>query len=214
MTVITPDWPAPANVAAGTTTRLVPDGALPQELQFLNQVHGARVVSVADVRAANAPLDADAVTGNQPGDHCAVRTADCLPILFCAGDGSEIAAAHGGWRGVLAGIVENTVAAMQTAPADLLVWLGPAISQPNFEVGDEVCTAFVDADPAAARYFEPNDRGRWQADLYGLARQRLHKCGIRSIYGGQWCTFADAQHFYSYRRDADTGRMISFIHIK
>ena len=214
MEIITPEWPAPPDVVAGTTTRQVPDGALPAELQFLNQVHGDRVVPIATVREADAPIDADAVTGHASGDHCAVRTADCLPILMCASDGSEIAAAHGGWRGVLAGIIENTVAALQANPGDLLVWLGPAISQENFEVGDEVREAFVVEEPNASRFFIPNERGRWQADLYGLARLRLHKCGVRSIYGAHWCTYADPERFYSYRRGADTGRMVSFIHLK
>lgn len=214
MAIITPEWPAPPNVVAGTTTKRVPDGVLPAELQFLNQVHGDRVVPIAAVRDADAPIDADAVFGSSPGDHCAVRTADCLPILICAADGSEIAAIHGGWRGVLAGIIENTVAALQSDPVDLLVWLGPAISQEHFEVGGEVREEFVARDPNAARYFDANDRGRWQADLNGLARQRLHKCGVRSIYGASWCTYADSGRFYSYRRDADTGRMVSFIHLK
>ena len=214
MSMITPDWPAPPNVVAGTTTKTMPDGVLPRELQYLNQVHGTTVVPIAQVREAAAPVDADAVTGNRPGDHCAVRTADCLPILFCARDGSEIAAAHGGWRGVLAGIVENTVDALATDAADLLVWLGPAISQKAFEVGAEVHQAFVAGDPVAAACFAPNERGRWQADLYGLARQRLHKCGVRAIYGGNWCTFTDAATFWSYRRDATAARMVSFIHLK
>ncbi|HSG96421.1 MAG TPA: peptidoglycan editing factor PgeF [Woeseiaceae bacterium] len=214
MTIITPEWPAPRNVVAGTTTKQVPDGALPVELQFLNQVHGDRVVPIGLVRDAKAPIDADAVYGSASGDHCAVRTADCLPILICSTDGSEIAAAHGGWRGVLAGIIENTVAALQSEPVHLLAWLGPAISQQHFEVGEEVREAFVAQDPNAGRHFASNDRGRWQADLCGLARQRLHKCGVRSIYGGHWCTYADRERFYSYRRDADTGRMVSFIHLK
>ena len=212
MAIITPEWPAPSNVIAGTTTKQVPDEALPAELVFLNQVHGDRVVPIAAVRDADAPLDADAVFGDAPGDHCAVRTADCLPILICTSDGSRIAAAHGGSRGVLAGIIENTVAALASDPVDLLVWLGPAISQEHFEVGEEVREAFSAQDPDAARWFAPNERGRWQADLYGLARQRLHKCGVRSIYGAHWCTYADPERFYSYRRDADTRRMVSFIH--
>ncbi len=212
--LIVPNWPAPPNVAAGTTTRTMPDGMLSHELQYLNQVHGATVVPIARVRDAAAPIDADAVTGNAPGDHCAVRTADCLPVLFCARDGSEIAAAHGGWRGVLAGVLENTVAALETDAAELLAWLGPAISQKAFEVGDEVRAAFVERDPMAASQFEANERGRWQADLYGLARQRLHKCGLRAIYGGEWCTFSDAATFWSYRRDATKARMVSFIHLK
>lgn len=212
--LITPDWPAPANVVAGTSTKLTPKGVLPRELEYLNQVHGAQVVTIEAVREASAPVDADAVTGSAPGDYCAVRTADCLPILFCARDGSEIAAAHGGWRGVQAGIIEATVDALAAPASDLLAWLGPAISQENFEVGGEVREAFIAEDPGAESCFESNARGRWQADLYGLARRRLHNCDVRAIYGGSWCTYRDARRFYSYRRDADTGRMVTYIHLK
>ncbi len=212
--IITPDWPAPANVAAGTTTRQTPDGALPGEWRYLNQVHGAKVVPIAQVRAAAAVVDADAVTGRGPGAYCAVRTADCLPLLFCAKNGGEIAAAHGGWRGVAAGIIENTVAALDTEAADLLVWLGPAISQAAFEVGGEVREAFLAADPGSDTCFSPNARGRWQADLYGLARRRLQACGVTAIYGGDWCTYGDEHLFWSYRRAADSARMVSFIHLK
>jgi YfiH family protein len=212
--VIVPDWPAPPNIYAGTTVVGTPEDALPAGIRFLNQVHGSCVASADELRRAATPVDADAVTGGRPGDVCAVRTADCLPVLFCARGGGEIAAAHAGWRGLAAGVIENTVAAMQTEAADLLVWLGPAISQPNFEVGVEVREAFLHADPAAADCFEPNARGRWQADLYGLARQRLASCGIHAVFGGGWCTFADAQRFHSYRRDPGCGRMVSFIGLK
>ncbi len=212
--ILTPDWPAPASVVAGTTTKQAPGHVLPQGLQYLNQVHGATVASIERVRESAVPVDADAVTGRRPGDHCAVRTADCLPLLFCARDGSEIAAAHGGWRGVEAGIIENTVAALESDAADLLVWLGPAISQGAFEVGDEVREAFLASDPGSGACFEANARGRWQADLYGLARRRLHKCGVRAIYGGDWCTVRDERLFWSYRRGRDTARMVSFIHLK
>ncbi len=212
--IITPDWPAPASVVAGTSTKLASGDTVPQDLQYLNQVHGATVVQIAAVREAPGPIDADAVTGRMPGDCCAVRTADCLPILFCARDGSEVAAAHGGWRGVQAGVIEATIAALAVNANELLVWLGPGISQENFEVGDEVRDAFMAVDPAADQCFEANARGRWQADLYGLARQRLHNCGVQAIYGGNWCTYRDARLFWSYRRDADKGRMVSFIHLK
>ena len=214
MPVFTPEWPAPPNVVAGTTTKTAPDSVLPPGLLYLHQVHGATVVPIGKVRSAAAPVDADAVTGNAPGDQCAVRTADCLPILFCGRDGREIAAAHGGWRGVLAGVIENTVAALETPSSDLLAWLGPAISQAAFEVGEEVRDAYLSDDPGAAACFAANDRGRWQADLYGLARRRLHKCGVQTIYGGHWCTFSDSATFWSYRRDATESRMVSFIHLK
>ena len=208
--IITPDWPAPPDLVAGTTTRGAepPSGAV-----FLNQVHGATVVGIADVRAAPGLLDADAVAGRSPGDLCAVRTADCLPLLLCSKDGREVAAVHGGWRGVLAGVIENAVGAMESQPSDLLAWFGPAISQPAFEVGGEVRDAFVERDAAAATHFEANDRGRWQADLYGLGRMRLVQAGVTAIYGGDFCTFSDPERFHSVRRDSDCGRMVTFIKI-
>jgi len=212
--VIRPDWPAPDNVVAGTTTLLSDAAELPGELKLLNQVHGAVVVSAKAVRQAEKPLDADAVTGRRRGDLCAVRTADCLPVLFCARDADEIAAAHAGWRGLAAGVLENTIAAMRVRPTQLMAWLGPAISQEYFEVGREVRDAFLAHDPRAAECFKQNERGRWQADLYGLARQRLASCGLKSVYGGQWCTFADADRFHSYRRDPECGRMVSFVLLK
>jgi YfiH family protein len=184
------------------------------DLKLLNQVHGAIVVSAAAVRQADEPLDADAVTGRSRGDLCAVRTADCLPVLFCSREGDEVAAAHAGWRGLAAGILENTIAAMSSPPAYLIAWLGPAISQANFEVGNEVRDVFIAQDPGAAACFEQNARGRWQADLYGLARQRLARSGLKAVFGGQWCTFAEADRFHSYRRDPDCGRMVSFVLLK
>ena len=208
------DWPAPANVIAGSTTRSTADHDLPPDMRFLHQVHGAAVVTSARVRESATALDADAVTGSEPGDYCAVRTADCLPVLLCSKGGERIGAAHAGWRGLAAGVLENTVAAMLAPASDLLAWLGPAISQANFEVGEEVRAAFLAHDPAADRHFLLNPRGRWQADLYGLARQRLKACGVEAIYGGGWCTYIDEARFYSYRRAADTGRMVSFVALK
>ena len=212
--LITPDWPAPENVVAGTTMRTAADDLLPEGVSFLNQVHGATVVTAETVRGSQEAVDADAVVGFEPGDVCAVRTADCLPVLFCSADGRTIAAAHAGWRGLAGGVLENTVAAMQCRAADLVAWFGPAISQANFEVGEDVRSAFISADPAAEVLFTANDRGRWQADLYGLARRRLDQCGVEAIYGGGWCTFADDQRFFSYRRAAETGRMVSFVALK
>jgi len=213
-TIITPDWPAPSNVVAGTTTRDTERGELPENLRYLNQVHGAVVVSAADLRDAHESLDADAVTGRHPGDVCAVRTADCVPVLFCSTEGSRVAAAHAGWRGLAAGVLENTVDAIGVSPGALVAWLGPAISQPNFEVGEEVREAFLAHDAQAEACFEQNARGRWQADLYALARQRLANTGVERISGGGWCTFADPGRFHSYRRGQDTGRMVSFVTLK
>jgi len=212
--LITPNWPVPENVFAGTTTRNAADDLLPEGVSFLNQVHGATVVTAETVRGSQEAVNADAVVGFEPGDICAVRTADCLPVLFCSADGRNIAAAHAGWRSLAGGVLENTVAAMQCRAADLVAWFGPAISQANFEVGEDVRSVFISTDPAAEVLFTANDRGRWQADLYGLARRRLHQCGVQAIYGGGLCTFADSRSFYSYRRAAETGRMVSFVALK
>ena len=207
---IAADWPAPPGVIAGTTLRTgrLDTLDLPGQPCWLDQVHGADVVIAGQYAT---PPAADASVGRLVGDVCVVRTADCLPVLFCASGGNEVAAAHAGWRGLAAGILEATIAKMVHPPADILVWLGPAIAQPAFEVGEEVFDAFVGADPGAAGSFEPNDRGRWQADLYDLARRRLLNAGITGIFGGGFCTFSDPLRFYSYRRNADCGRMISFV---
>ena len=204
------DWDAPPGIVAGTTLRGGGLEALelPGRPCHLNQVHGNRVVPAGHYPA---PPDADASTARDPGWVCVVRTADCLPVLFCADDGAEIAAAHAGWRGLAAGILEHTVAAMATGPGQLHAWIGPAITQPAFEVGAEVRAAFVDADAEAAVHFAPNRRGRWQADLPGLARQRLARLGITRVSGGTLCTFGDPDRFYSYRRDGQTGRLYSFV---
>lgn len=206
-------WPAPDSIVAGTTLRggSIASVKLPGEPCWLNQLHGANVVAAG---VYDTPPDADASVGHKLGDVCAVRTADCLPLLFCSNDGAEIAAAHAGWRGLAAGIIEATVAKMAHRPGDILVWMGPAISQPAFEVGDEVRDAFVTPDPGATGCFVVNERGRWQADLYELARRQLSALDIAAIYGGGFCTFTDSKRFFSYRRDADCGRMVSFVAIK
>jgi YfiH family protein len=156
--------------------------------------------------------DADAVIGTQAGDICVVQTADCLPVLLCASDGQEIAAVHAGWRGLAAGIIEATVARMTSTVSDLIVWLGPAISQAAFEVGDEVRQQFRPWSDDDNGLFVPNDRGRWQADLFGLASARLEKMGVRAIYGERLCTYDDPDRFFSYRRDGKTGRLLNFIY--
>ena len=207
---IAADWQAPAGIVAGTTLR-GSDFALPAEPAFLQQVHGARVVRHGSADFAAGEPEADAIVAESAGAICVVRTADCLPLLLCSVDGREIAAVHGGWRGLAAGIIEATLAAMSAQPQDLLAWFGPAISQSAFEVGAEVRAAFVAHSPAADAAFVANDRGRWQADLYALAAQRLAAAGVHRISGGGLCTFADARRFYSYRRDGETGRMLSFI---
>jgi YfiH family protein len=203
------DWPAPDGIVAGTTVR---DGSfeLPAPPRPLQQVHGTRVVRLGTPDFADGPPEADAVIGDRPGDLCVVRTADCLPVLLCARDGTEFAAIHAGWRGLADGVVEATLAAIGTPAGDLLAWFGPAISQAAFEVGPEVRERFGRWGRLEG-LFVPNDRGRLQADLYGLARARLHEAGVTAIYGGGLCTYADPGRFYSYRRDGDTGRMLSFV---
>lgn len=205
------DWPAPVGIIAGTTLKnsLM---EFPAEPRWLNQVHGNHVVRLDSDEFDGGTPDADAVVADRPGSICVVRTADCLPVLLSARDGSEIAAIHAGWRGLAAGVIEETLRAMRTAPNEQIAWLGPAISQPAFEVGGEVRQAFVEVSAAAAAAFEQNARGRWQADLYRIARQRLAGAGLEAVYGGGLCTFEDSSRFYSYRRDKDTGRMVSFVY--
>ena len=205
------NWPAPAGIIAGTTLKnsLL---ELPAEPRWLNQVHGNRAVRFDSEEFAIGKPDADAVVADEPGSICVVRTADCLPVLLTARDGSEIAAIHAGWRGLAAGVIEETLKSMRTPANQQMAWLGPAISQPAFEVGEEVRQAFVEVSAAAEAAFEPNSRGRWQADLYRLARQRLASAGLDAVYGGGLCTFEDSSRFYSYRRDKDTGRMVSFVY--
>ena len=233
------DWPVAGTVVAGTTLRsggashgefdalnlaahvgddpdavlenrrrLQVDCELPTEPLWLRQVHGTTVA-----RAAARPEqgEADAIISSEPHSVCAVLTADCLPVLFASDDATELGAAHVGWRGLCAGILEKTVAAMNASPERIFAWFGPAISQPAFEVGPELREMFVDQDKTADAHFSENDSGRWQADLYGLACMRLQGCGVTQIFGGGLCTHADQQQFFSYRRDGRCGRMASFI---
>ncbi len=208
---IAADWPAPHGIVAGTTLR-DSQFELPAPPQALHHVHGARVVRTGSADFDAGPPDADAIVADRAGDICVVQTADCLPILLCSQDGNDIAAAHGGWRGLAAGVVAATIAAIAAKPADILAWLGPAISQSAFEVGAEVRDAFLARDASAGDAFVQNDRGRWQADLYLLARQQLECAGVREVSGGGQCTFADKERFFSYRRDGSTGRMLSFVY--
>lgn len=233
---IAADWPAPPGIIAGCSVRhggvsqgnyaslnlgthLADDHAavlenrrrfrsqcgLPAEPRWLSQVHGT-TVAVEDT-----PTTADAAFTRESAVVCAVMTADCLPVLFVSTDGSELAVAHAGWRGLNAGVLEATVGEFLSPPADLLAWFGPAISQAAYEVGGEVRAAFLRNDAAAADCFIENQHGRWQADLYALARQRLTRAGITQVFGGNFCTYADSGRFFSYRRDGECGRMASFI---
>jgi YfiH family protein len=182
---------------------------LPDEPCWLNQVHGSKVIEAGNF---DAPPVADACIARRVGQVCAVMTADCLPVLFCNRDGDRVAAAHAGWRGLSAGVLESTVASLGVPGSQLLVWLGPAIGRQAFEVGDEVRIAFTARDAAAAQAFWPSHRaGHWRADLYLLARQELARLGVQAVYGGGRCTYSDAAQFFSYRRDGQTGRMASLI---
>ena len=216
---IAADWAAPRQIVAGTSLRSADVANLPLSGNpcWLKQVHGVNVVTAghfdeapeadASVNRSDTFMD----TNESLPFLCVVRTADCLPVLMCSKDGEAFAAAHAGWRGLAAGIIENTISKLGIEASDLLVWLGPAISQVAFEVGDDVRAAFLAHDPAASTCFEANARGRWQADLYGLARQRLQSVGVSSISGGEFCTYSDAERFYSYRRNPDCGRLLSFV---
>jgi YfiH family protein len=200
---------APEHVAANRT-RLRELLGLPREPAWLSQVHGT---AVADLDTPRTPQvgSADAAVTGARGAACVIMVADCLPVLFASRDGKRIGAAHAGWRGLAAGVLENTVAALGVAPRELQAWLGPAILQANFEVGPDVRDTFVAGDARAAGYFLPNTRGRWQADLVGLARLRLQTLGLHDISGGEWCTVADPRRFFSHRRDGKGGRMAALI---
>lgn len=186
--------------------------ALPSAPRWLRQVHGDRSLRITEEVPADEP-EADAAFTVQPDTVLAVLTADCLPILLCADDGAEVAAIHAGWRGLSAGVLENCLRRLRTAPEHLLAWLGPAIGANSYEVGDEVRAAFVDASGEAADAFVPTRPGHWRCDLYTLARQRLWNHGVRHVYGGGFDTCTDAR-LYSYRRDgARSGRFASLIYI-
>ncbi|WDZ94605.1 peptidoglycan editing factor PgeF [Herbaspirillum sp. WKF16] len=186
---------------------------LPQEPGWLTQVHGTAVL---DAAALPAQAQADGAISSTPGAVCVMMTADCLPVLFCDRAGAVVGAAHAGWRGLAAGVLENTVAAMRARGAlDIMAWLGPAIGAERFEVGGEVREAFVQHANAAAAAFRPYEGrpGKFLADIYLLARQRLAAVGVEDVAGGGLCTVADTR-FYSYRRDKTTGRMASLIWLK
>ena len=184
---------------------------LPSAPRWLRQVHGTTVHRVPSPGASEHPVEpeADAAVTDAPGTVLAILTADCLPVVLAAVDGSEIAVAHAGWRGLAAGVLEATVAAMHAAPADVVAWMGPAAGPAAYEIGAEVRGAFVARDPDAATAFAATRPGHWRVDLYALARRRLAAAGLRAgaIHGGGLCTISDPGRFYSHRRDQRTGRM-------
>ena len=199
--------------AAVAENRRILRARLPAEPLWLKQVHGKQCRDAAACSNAKGsqPPEADAAYSRKPGVICAVLTADCLPVLLCDAAGTVVAAAHAGWRGLAAGVIEATVAAMDVPGDDLLAWLGPAIGPRQFEVGDEVRDTFSAHDPQAARAFVARPNGKWLCDIYLLARQRLAGLGVCRITSADFCTVRDAQQFFSYRRDGATGRMASLI---
>lgn len=239
LTWLKPEWPVPPSVRALSTLRgggvsampygslnlgdhvgdapaavadnrrcLMAAAGLPAEPAWLSQVHGVHVADL-DTQAPRDP--ADAALTRQPGRVCAILTADCLPILLAAESGGAVAAAHAGWRGLAAGVIEATVRVLGVPPAELIAWLGPAIGPRHFEIGAEVREALLQADPAAETAFEMNSRGRFLADLALLARRRLTRLGVTRIYGGTECTYSQPDRYFSHRRDGPTGRQATLI---
>lgn len=238
---IEPGWPAPAAVGAAFTTRrggvseppfdsfnlglhvgddakrvrrnrALLEGALelPAEPSWISQTHGVRAVVLEE----ESSRDADAAITRVPGQVAAVMVADCLPVLVCNRDGSEVAALHAGWRGLQAGVIQSALARMQSEPANMMAWIGPGISREFFEVGDEVLEAFSDSIEGARDYFEAHGPGHWMCDLGGLAELVLERQGVDRVWRDGHCSYRDAEQFYSYRRDRVTGRMAALIWIK
>ncbi len=234
-----PDWPAPANVRALTTTRAGGASRGPYESFNLGDHVGddpqavrlnrerlremltlpaepvwlkqVHGIRVADAITTTAGAEADGAWTDRPGVVCAVLTADCLPIFICDRKGTQVALLHAGWRGLAGRIIDSGLRAMNMPPEELFVWLGPAIGPDSYEVGDDVRGAFLDDDPGTAGAFRPAGSGRWYADMYALARRQLWLRGVCAVYGGDRCTLRERDRFYSYRRDGKTGRMASLI---
>lgn len=241
MKTIVPNWPAPKNVKAFASTRvggfssapyqglnlgahvgddpsiveknrawLAQQANMPSAPIWLNQTHSTVVAQVS--APTTQVLDADGVFTSASNVVCSAMTADCLPVLLTNTQGSQVAAVHAGWRGLANGIVEN---ALELFSGEVMAWLGPAIGPQAFEVGEDVLQAFVDFDSQAHQAFTPRDvEGKWLADMSKLATQRLNKLGITQVFDSGLCTFQDKEDFYSYRRDAVTGRQATFIWIE
>lgn len=184
----------------------------PQPSPSLREREEAKAEAEAGAEAeSQAEPEADAAVTSTPGTVLAILSADCLPVVLAAADGSEVAAAHAGWRGLADGVIESTVQAMHTRAGALVAWLGPAAGPQAYEVGQEVFDAFVSRDRDATVAFSPTRRGHWRVDLYALARMRLHAMGVSRVHGSGLCTISDPQRFYSHRRDARTGRMATLV---
>ncbi len=230
MDLIVPDWPAPARVRAAMTTRALdvarPEDRrrlrealqLPAEPGWLKQVHGTNVARLSPSPRLRGEgwgegrAEADASFTTDPDTVCVAMAADCLPVLFCDDAGSVVAAAHAGWRGLAAGVLEATVQALPAPPRSLMAWMGAAIGPASFEVGAEVREAFLARDGGAAGCFTPRPApGKFLADLYALARRRLAAAGVTRVYGGGLDTLREPSRFYSYRRDGETGRMAALV---
>jgi YfiH family protein len=225
---IVPDWPAPSNVIALSTTRNARSsgdpGAAGDRLEaelahwvpamplWLKQVHGA---AIHDADASPAPVhrpSADGIVTRAVGRVCAIQTADCLPVLLTDRSGDVVAAAHAGWRGLAAGVIEAAVAAMRTPPGDIVAWIGPGIGPRVYEVGQEVLDAHRVRDPGAVQWFRPVSVGKWLANLRAIAARRLERAGVRAVAAAERCTYTEDAVFHSYRRDgARAGRMVSLI---
>lgn len=206
--MIIPDWPVAPRVRALVTTRGEGEPPLPAAPAWLRQVHGTRVVDAAEARGRP---EADAAVARVPGAVCAVQAADCLPVLLADEAGTVVGAAHAGWRGLAAGVIEATIDAMRAPGERLIAWLGPAIGPARYEVGEEVRDAFLARDAAAAAAFTGNRPGHWLLDLYAVARQRLAARGVARVHGGGFCTFSDAARFPSWRRDRTRERIAAFV---
>lgn len=213
--MIRPDWPAPRRVRALMTTRSMGDmaaagrvslrGRVPSEPSWLKQVHGTAVVNLDQKKA---PFEADASFTRSAGMVCAVGAADCMPVLFTDQAGTVVAAAHAGWRGLSAGVIEATLLAMKVPAEEVLVWLGPAIGPKVYEVGVDVRAAFASHGKA---FSAPTRPGHWLLDLYSVARERLKRAGVEKVHGGNLCTYSDPMRFFSYRRDRTSERMAALI---
>ncbi|TAK38601.1 MAG: peptidoglycan editing factor PgeF [Betaproteobacteria bacterium] len=221
--LIAPDWPALPGVRAFVTTRgfgdMRRDGAgrarlsalVPAAPCWLRQSHGCTVAQPGPAGESDHEPDADAATTSHRGVVCAVLVADCMPVLLAGRTGNAVGVAHAGWRGLAAGVIEAALAAMRTDPAQIVAWLGPAIGPLAYEVGDEVRAAFLAADAAAKVAFVPSRPGHWRLDLYAIARQRLRARGVTQVSGGDFCTHAEADRFFSWRRERTPARMAAVI---